>query len=61
MTNLYALDVSENKLTSIPDSIAKLTNLVEVVLSYNPLREDKLSKVANLLPKNCAVYIAGLP
>ena len=35
LRNLVCLDLSENKLESIPDSIGDLTNMTDLTLSHN--------------------------
>ncbi|BAY21081.1 small GTP-binding protein domain-containing protein [Calothrix sp. NIES-2100] len=44
------LDLSGQKLTEIPEAIAKLTNLTQLYLSYNPITEipEAIAKLTNL-------------
>ena len=48
--NIVTLNLSNNQLTALPDSIGKLTNLVILNLSYNQLKElpPDIGKLTNL-------------
>ena len=55
--NIVTLNLSNNQLTALPDSIGKLTNLVILNLSYNQLKElpPDIGKLTNLTH----LYISG--
>ena len=49
--NIKELDLDENQLTSLPESIGRLTNLEELYLYGNQLRYEEKKRINQLLPK----------
>ena len=50
LSNLKEFDLTYNQLTSLPESIGKLTNLERLDLRNNPMSDEEKERIKKLLP-----------
>lgn len=57
LSNLESLNYSQNNITGLPNELSKLkNNLKEFNLAGNPLSQDQMSKIKELLPNTNIIF-----